>query len=82
MSEITSNPTPTLARDQMTLHFNGAALTFAADTSLADLLDRYGIAQASAATAVNGAFIPRELRAQHRLQAGDNVLTFQAIVGG
>jgi sulfur carrier protein len=34
------------------------------------------------ATAVNGEFVPRALRAQTWLAAGDTVLTFQAIVGG
>jgi sulfur carrier protein len=34
------------------------------------------------ATAVNGAFVPRDARAQTRLSPGDIVLVFGAIVGG
>ena len=49
---------------------------------LAALLDAQGMDANQMATAVNGEFVARELRAQHRLQAGDTVLTFQAIVGG
>ena len=80
MSETTASAAP--IQSGVTLQFNGAALTLAAATSLEALLDQHGIVQASVATAVNGAFVPRALRAQHRLQMGDTVLTFQAIVGG
>ena len=34
------------------------------------------------ATAVNGDFVPRTLRAQTVLKAGDAIVTFQAIEGG
>ena len=64
------------------LQFNGATVSLAANTTLAALLDQEGIAPASVATAVNGEFVPRPVRAQHRLHNGDAVLTFQAIVGG
>ena len=80
MSETTASAAPIQSR--VALQFNGAALTLAADTSLEALLDQQGVVQAGVATAVNGAFVPRSLRAQHRMQTGDTVLTFQAIVGG
>lgn len=34
------------------------------------------------ATALNGQFVPRELRSQQPLVEGDSIVTFQAIVGG
>ncbi|MBI2751392.1 MAG: sulfur carrier protein ThiS [Burkholderiales bacterium] len=36
----------------------------------------------SLATAVNGQFVPRTLRAATVLRAGDRILTFQPITGG
>lgn len=50
--------------------------------TLADLLAALGVAPDAVATAVNGQFVPRDRRAQHRLHAGDSVTTFQPIVGG
>jgi len=37
---------------------------------------------AALATAVNGDFVPRELRAQCVLREGDAVMTFEPITGG
>jgi sulfur carrier protein len=64
------------------VQFNGLTLHIDSHTSLAELLAQQGIAPASVATAVNGQFIPRAQREHLRLQEGDTVLTFQAIVGG
>ncbi|MFG6448784.1 sulfur carrier protein ThiS [Roseateles sp. BYS180W] len=50
--------------------------------SLADFLAQQARAPQSCATALNGQFVPRELRASTELQDGDRVLLFQAIVGG
>ena len=50
--------------------------------TLAALLDAQGVDANQIATAVNGKFVPRALRTQTWLSAGDTVLTFQAIVGG
>jgi sulfur carrier protein len=50
--------------------------------TLADLLAALNVAPDAVATAVNGQFVPRDRRAQHRLHAGDSVTTFQPIVGG
>ena len=82
MPDTCNTPAPAGSAEPLTLHFNGTSLTVAASTSLAELLGQQNIAPASVATAVNGSFVPRALRAQHRLRSGDTVLTFQAIVGG
>ena len=41
-----------------------------------------GMQPAALATAVNGQFVPRSLRAQQLLAEGDTILTFQPIEGG
>lgn len=64
------------------LTFNGTDLPCPEGLTLAQLLDEQGLAPDTIATAVNGAFVPRALRATTRLHPGDTVLTFQAIVGG
>jgi sulfur carrier protein len=64
------------------LNFNGADLPCPDGLTLAQLLDEQGLEADTIATAVNGAFVPRALRATTPLQPGDTVLTFQAIVGG
>ena len=51
-------------------------------TTLADLLDALQQAPDAVATAVNGAFVAREQRAQCLLAEADKVLLFRAIVGG
>jgi len=61
---------------------NGEPRGVAAGTTLAALLALQGVAPQACATAVNGAFVPRDARAAHRLQAGDVVTCFQPIVGG
>ncbi|MFC7459573.1 sulfur carrier protein ThiS [Hydrogenophaga defluvii] len=65
-----------------TLHFNDQLLPCQNGLTLAELLRQQGLDGAALATAVNGHFVPRERREHHPLQAGDQVLTFQAIVGG
>ena len=47
-----------------------------------DALDARGVLPAALATAVNGHFVPRSLRAQQPLAEGDTILTFQPIQGG
>ncbi len=64
------------------LNFNGTDLPCPEGLTLARLLDEQGVDPDTIATAVNGAFVPRALRATTPLQPGDTVLTFQAIVGG
>jgi sulfur carrier protein len=41
-----------------------------------------GVLPVAVATAVNGQFVPRSLRAQQPLNEGDLILTFQPIEGG
>lgn len=67
---------------EVSLRFNGQAVTLAPEMSLADLLTAQAIASDAVATAVNGVFVPREQRSSTPMQGGDEVLTFQAIVGG
>ena len=45
-------------------------------------VDALGVLPAALATAVNGQFVPRGLRAQQPLTEGDTILTFQPIEGG
>ncbi len=45
-------------------------------------VDARGVLPAALATAVNGNFVPRSLRAQQPLAEGDTILTFQPIEGG
>ena len=65
-----------------TFRFNEQSLPCPEGLTLAALLDDQGVAAEQVATAVNGEFIARAQRATTRLQPGDTVLTFQAIVGG
>ncbi len=51
-------------------------------TTLQAWVDARGVLPAALATAVNGNFVPRSLRAQQRLTDGDFILTFQPIEGG
>ncbi len=53
-----------------------------AGSSLADLVAALGHEEKAVSTACNGQFVPRSQRSATVLQAGDQVLIFQAIVGG
>lgn len=64
------------------LTFNGLTLPCPEGLTLAALLSAQGVNAAQVATAVNGAFVPRDQRTKTVLQPDDTVLTFQAIVGG
>lgn len=74
----TPPPTATLPA----LRLNDRTLPCPHGLTLADLLEAQGMESDKIATAVNGMFVPRELRAATPLQPHDTVLTFQAIVGG
>lgn len=52
------------------------------DQAVRHLLDAQGRAPDSVATAVNGQFVARGLRANHVLHDGDAVLCFSPITGG
>jgi sulfur carrier protein len=62
--------------------FNGAEIACPPGLTVAALLADQGVNPTAVATALNGAFIAREQRGHTVLKAGDEVLTFQAIVGG
>lgn len=65
----------------MEIQVNGEAQTTSACT-LHDWVLAQGATPESLATAVNGQFVPRTLRAVTVLRAGDHILTFQPITGG
>jgi sulfur carrier protein len=50
--------------------------------TLADLVSALGQPPQALATAVNGEFVPRAVRASVQLREGDAVFTFQPITGG
>ena len=76
--------TPTSATLRVTL--NGEAIALPAGSTLAALLAVHPAAREQSpngyASAINGDFVPRGLRATTVLADGDAVTLFQAIVGG
>ena len=64
------------------LTFNDLTLPCPDGLTLAALLSSQQVEATQVATAVNGAFVPRDQRNATVLNPGDTVLTFQAIVGG
>ncbi len=65
-----------------TIRFNHHTLPCPAGLTLAALLAQQDVAPERVATAVNARFVPRAARDDTRLQPGDEVMTFEAIVGG
>jgi sulfur carrier protein len=65
----------------ITVVVNGTPQSTTAPT-LQAWIDALGVAPVALATAVNGNFVPRSLRAQQPLTEGDTILTFQPIEGG
>lgn len=61
---------------------NGEPHEVPAGCTLEALLAQIGIAPESAATAVNGEFVPRAQRGAKVLAAGDSLTCFQPITGG
>ena len=64
------------------LRFNGEPLPMPHPLNLSELLAAHNIEAAAVATAVNGQFVQREQRTEMALHDGDEVITFQAVVGG
>lgn len=64
------------------VYLNGHVLDWREGLSLADVVARQERAPQAVATAVNGQFVARGLRADTLLRPGDQVTLFQAIVGG
>jgi sulfur carrier protein len=75
------NNLPPTESATLTVVVNGTTETTTART-LQAWLDARGVLPAALATAVNGNFVPRSLRAQQPLAEGDTILTFQPIEGG
>jgi sulfur carrier protein len=61
---------------------NGERRELSAGQTLADLIAQLDSPPQALATAVNGEFVARDVRAQCRLNDGDAVFTFQPITGG
>jgi sulfur carrier protein len=68
--------------EQTTIEVNGEHRPWQPGLQVAQLLDGLGTPPDRVATALNGHFVPRELRAQTPLKPGDVLTVFQAIVGG
>jgi sulfur carrier protein len=71
-----------LSPNAVTVRLNGRELPCPAGTTLHKLLEAEGLRPDRVATALNARFVPRAARADTVLQAGDDVSTFEAIVGG
>jgi sulfur carrier protein len=67
---------------EITIRVGGRPHPVPAGSSLADLIAALGHLPNAVATGLNGDFVGREKRASTPLCAGDEVLVFQAIVGG
>ncbi len=65
----------------ISLTVNGSLHTTTART-LAQWVEQQGQLPQAVATALNGQFVPRALRAEQALAEGDTILTFQPIEGG
>ena len=66
----------------ITIRLEDQPMPIPAGSTLAQLLEQLGHAEQDVSTAVNGQFVPRSARTALALQAQDQVLVFQAIVGG
>ncbi len=61
---------------------NGQTREVAEGSTLADLVAELAASPQALATAVNGDFVARDVRAAHLMKPGDQVFTFQPITGG
>jgi len=68
--------------DTITIVLDGQPYALPAKTTLAALVEQLGHPAHTISTAVNRQFVARAARADCVLQAGDQVLVFQPIVGG
>jgi sulfur carrier protein len=65
-----------------TITLNGEMRVVEVGATLADLIAALAENPQMLATAVNGEFVPRDVRAKVQLREGDAVFTFQPITGG
>ncbi len=72
----------TNAQNEIEVTVNGNTHSLEAGSTLGELLQQLGHEPNRIATAVNGDFVARVLRAEHRLEDGDRVHCFQPIGGG
>jgi sulfur carrier protein len=70
------------AEHAVQITFNGEAQALRPMSTLADLLRRMGEPPQGSATAVNGEFVAQSQRQEWMLKTGDQVTSFQVIVGG
>ena len=66
----------------ITIHLDGRPHELPEACTLSTLVEQLGHAPNAVATAVDGVFVPRGLRAELLLRDGTAVLLFQPIVGG
>ena len=66
----------------MSIRLNQESLQLEEGATLAALIASLDKPPAALATAVNGDFVPRDLREQRVLRDGDQVMTFEPITGG
>ena len=66
----------------ITIRLEDQAMPIPAGSTLAQLLEQLGHVAQEVSTAVNGQFVPRSARDSLVLKEQDQVLVFQAIVGG
>ena len=66
----------------ITIRLEDQAMPIPAGSTLAQLLEQLGHVAQEVSTAVNGQFVPRSARDSLVLREQDQVLVFQAIVGG
>ena len=66
----------------ITIRLEDQPMPIAAGSTLAQLLEQLGHVAQEVSTAINGQFVPRSARDSLALKEQDQVLVFQAIVGG
>lgn len=66
----------------ITVHVGGETRRLPPGSTLAELVAALGHEPSAVATAVNGDFIARGARTEHRLADGDRVHCFKPITGG
>lgn len=77
-----TEPATIYNRGAMQITVNGETLELPDPASLADLIERQGLADAACATEVNQRLIPKRDRPEHTLQDGDRVEIVTLVGGG
>lgn len=66
----------------MHIHYNGVSTSVPDALTLAQLLERQGVAGRRVAVEVNGEIVPRSRHGEHGLRDGDRVEVVFAVGGG